>query len=764
MIRLPRIVPSSFLAVCLILPVARVRADDTPATPPAQPDAAAPTTQSSQSSDQTTDQSSQPSLSDLAGDFWHYGKIARYDLAADAGQKILDSSSQPRAILEAFEAVATQRGDNIDTWMLRWRTLPAPTDATQTAMVQKMRDVSDRLNNVINEGYESRRSDPDFISNTIIAMSQGARAYDNNLPRLQSSGELAVKVLVDFLRNPADRQYNSTVRRALRDLGRRALNPLVAATEMKDYDTLLDVVSALGDLGYDPAIPYLSRLANAPEVPDGIHVAARHALSQIGAADWAVTNPAEAFYRIAENFYYDKSSITPSGDKTAYVWFWTDDMGLTKLEVPTPIFGDVMAMRECEYALKLDPAKSTAVSLWLDANTKREVDLPAGATDPTHKDAPDAHYYNTSSGVQYLNAALARGLKDHDTAVVYKLAQAMQDIVGQSNMSRNGSEPIIQALFYPNRQVRYQAAFALAEALPTQPFQGSDRVVPLLAEALSQTSKINVLVVAPAQDDQLADLRAAVQSLGYPMVSASDPTEGATAATALSTVDLIIVSEDSDVGRTIDLRDSSAQLQGAPILVLTRSGASPYALRAATDPLMSTVLMPTKDKMVDAFKAEIPQVMQHSGTPALTDKQASDYARHAADLLAKLAIVRSPAFDMAAAQDGTLRALDDTRPEIAQAAGRVLANLDSVAAQNGLAAKAIDTNTPAEVRVSLFKSLATSAKFFGNRLDSTKISDIEQIVAQEKNADIRAAAAESRGALNLPADQARTLILAQSKV
>jgi len=90
--------------------------------------------------------------------------------------------------------------------------------------------------------------------------------------------------------------------------------------------------------------------------------------------------------------------------------------------------------------------------------------------------------------------------------------------------------------------------------------------------------------------------------------------------------------------------------------------------------------------------------------------------------------------------------------------------LDSQPAQTGLATKALDAQTAAPVRVSLFKSLVVSAKFFGNRLGPDKIAQIEQTVAGEKDPAIRSAAAEARGALNLPADQARALILAQSKM
>ena len=52
------------------------------------------------------------------------------------------------------------------------------------ASVQAMRQVTAKLDDVIAQGYATRRSDPNFIRQTIYEMSVGERAYDNNLPRL----------------------------------------------------------------------------------------------------------------------------------------------------------------------------------------------------------------------------------------------------------------------------------------------------------------------------------------------------------------------------------------------------------------------------------------------------------------------------------------------------------------------------------------------------------------------------------------------------
>ncbi len=776
MMRLSRIAFCFALALASPPPLMTARADDTtPAAAPANDATAAPAAVTPDTTAAPADTGAatqpaeapapQPSLGDLVDTFWHYGKIARYDLAADAGQKILDSGSDPNSILGAFENVVARHNDTIDIWMLRWRSLPV-SGTVDGASAKAMRGVAAKLGDIINQGYATRRNDPNYIRQTIFEMSNSERAYDNNLPRLAESGEVAVKIILDILRDPEQRQYHSTCRRALRDLGRKALNPLLAATEMTDYDTLLDVISALGDIDYDVAIPYLARLAKSPDVPEGIRVASRSALFHLGIARSEPLQTSGLFYSLAEKFYYGKSDIEPAGDKISYIWYWTSDLGLTRKEVPTPIFNDLLAMRAAEYAMKLDASNGSAVSLWLDANTKRETDLPAGAVDLTHKDDPDANYYNVSAGADFLNDALARATRDRNAAVALKLCQSLRNITGQSNLSGDSITPLMQALYFPNRQVRYAAAFALAQSLPSRPFAGADRVVPLLVEAVNETNKPGVMIVAPAGGASLtdADLRDAVQSLGYPVIAASNPTDAAAAAISLPTVELIIISEDSDVRKMVDLEQNIARLQGSSMLVLTHTPDSPYALASATDLLMNAAVMPPKAVLKDELKADIDAAREHSGTAVMSEQDAQSYALQAASLLEKLAITRGHALDVSVAEAGLLTALSDSRPQIASAAGKVLGTLSSTSAQNGLALKANSPATPAEVRVSLYQSLAESAKHIGNHLDAEQIVDLEKVVSTSTESAVRDAAAEARRALNLPADQARTLILKQSRV
>ena len=106
--------------------------------------------------------------------------------------------------------------------------------------------------------------------------------------------------------------------------------------------------------------------------------------------------------------------------------------------------------------------------------------------------------------------------------------------------------------------------------------------------------------------------------------------------------------------------------------------------------------------------------------------------------------------------------MEDSRPEIVKLAGEGLALLNNDDAQKGILLKATTDGTADDVKISLFKSLATSAKFFGNKLDAGQVESLDHVVGEAKTPEVQSAAAEARGALNLPSDIAKKLILDQA--
>ncbi|HEY0008434.1 MAG TPA: HEAT repeat domain-containing protein, partial [Tepidisphaeraceae bacterium] len=679
-------------------------------------------------------------------DFWHFGKIARYDAAASKAGEVSQSGAEPIKILEAFEKVAAARGDNLDEWMIRWQG------------VEQLREPVGALVKTLNEGRFTRRGDPEYISRNITRLSGGERPFSLAMVQLKESGELAVPMLLAAINDPAKPELAGPARRAIREIGRPALNPLVAATENDNANQLTTVIELLGDLGYDAAIPYLVRITES-QASDVVKQAANGALQRLG---FSGGTAGDLFYDLSEKLYYGRASLVADlRFPTANVWRFESGKGLARTPVPPPIFNDVMAMRAAEYALSLNTQKD-ALSLWLAANYKREADLPQGATDPTRApEQPPAHYYGVTAGPQYLNASLTRALRDRHSPVALAAVKSLQEIVGDANYAVNGASPLIAAMQYPDRRVRFEAAFTLAQALPQTKFDGQEAVVPLLAEAVAQTGQPSVLVVMPTQEA----VNAIVDPLkgdGFITAGAMNPAAAVSAAAAVPAIDVVIISDElppAEIETLLGNLAQSPKTRGAGKLFIVKSNASEWEARKASDSAIST----TTATDAAGLKPAITSAREAAGALPLDPETALQYALRGGELLKRLAISRGQVLDLAPARGTLLGALEEARPEVVKIAGESLALMNDADAQRGIAIKATAEGVPDDVKVSLFNSVATGAKFFGNKLDQAQVDAIDRVLREAENAEVKAAAAEARGALNLPSDQARTLILDQSK-
>jgi hypothetical protein len=724
----------------------------TPAAPAAPADAgagaaAAPAAPAAPEIDQNQ------GLRDDVEDYWHYGKIARYDLAAAYGKKLLGRTEPPLEILQNFEAVAADRQDSLDQWLLRWSNLDGAKDSPEA----QMRDTTSQLTKLLDSGRLERRKDPKYIADNIQRLAGGERAFTNAVAALRESGELAVPQMIDYLKDPAKAEYHDPIRRALVALGRSVLNPLLAATSLTGNDqALMTIISALADIGYDTAVPYLARLKEDPKQSLAIHEAAESALTQLG-ANTANKNLADLFYALAEKFYYGNAPIVfDPKSPTATLW-GCDGTTLSMTEVPQGIFNDLMAMREARSALELGTGRSDALSLWLAANNKREVDL-AGGTDPTASKL-SADFYNVDAGAQYLNAVLTRSMQDHNSPVAVKAIKSLAQIVGQGSLGSGstGNAPLIDAMSYPDRIVRFEAAFALAAALPQKAFAGGEQVVPLLAEAVAQTGVANVLIIAPSQDQQ-TKLTGFLK--GYGTAAGTDAQTAFAQALSLPAIDVILIPEelgDAEIQRAFDLASHSPRLARAARVIITASKASHWTEAALNDPLLTTTQATDAASLVKDVEA----ARQRVGGLPLDPKIATDYALRAAHLLEQVAISHTPAYDLSAAEPTLMTSLADTRPEVAEAAASVLSLMDSKAAQPAILAKALDDKTSDDVKTSFYKSLAVSARTFGNHIDQDGVDSLQKVIEGSATPDVRTAAAQFRGALNLPTDEAKQLIISQ---
>ena len=94
--------------------------------------------------------------------------------------------------------------------------------------------------------------------------------------------------------------------------------------------------------------------------------------------------------------------------------------------------------------------------------------------------------YATTAGPEYLHQTLARAVNDRNAAVALGAVEALGTNAGERSLmyTMGPAQPLLQALSFGDRAVRYSAAIAIANAGPREGFNESRLVVQNLAEAL----------------------------------------------------------------------------------------------------------------------------------------------------------------------------------------------------------------------------------------------------------------------------------------
>lgn len=686
------------------------------------------------------------SLKQYADDFLHYSLVNNAELAKANAQAILNANAQPADLLAAFEQAAN--GRNPREIMLR------------NEKREDLREVSAQLLDKLEEGYRAVSRDPQRIRAEVARLTEGPRAYNNARDRLVAAGAYGAPIFLETLQDGSKKQAHPFVLRIMTEIGRPLLPPLLEALKTKDNALKLALVEVIGQIGYPQALPEL-RLLQADNSTDAeVKRAVDQAINRIDRTGGAAkSSPAELFLAAGRNYYVQKASYQPASTEEKINPIWNFDNGLNNvvpIDVPTPIWNSVMAMRCAESALKLESNNSGAISLWLAASLRKEINLPQGATDPTRQGGkPDAAFYALAAGPVYVNPVLGQALADRDTALALKAIDALEKTGGIQGLISGNDAPLIRALNDSERAVRLRAAFALARANPATQFPASFRVVPTLAEALGGGGGATVLVVSPDENtrNKLADaLRTSEPP--YTVFSAATFSQAVQQSRSASTISAAIVPFGPEANAVGSFRDQDARLGHTAVIVM----ATPEQAQGASAGVQ--VIDPSAD--ADAVKAALAKAVGTPSAPTDAD-DAGKVTATALELLKDLAADHKSIYNVNDALPALTAALRDKNAAVASGAAGVIGHLNSPEGQKALAAAALSSDTDAALRAPFFVALAESAKRTGNALDSAAVNSLIKVVSTESDAATKDAAATALGALNVPSNQASALILQQVK-
>jgi len=681
-------------------------------------------------------------LADLWVNFLHGIKVVREDLAESYGQAILESGAEPREI-----------------YLLSVETPGSQTILERGTRLKGMEQIIARLRNMIEEGYEAERANPEQIAESIAMLPKSVRAHEIATRRLQQSGEYAMPQLIQKLMDPKTptilREGIVTV---LPRLGKEAVRPLSVALLSGDTRLQEMLANALGQIEYPHAAPRLKELAQREGLLDRTRKIATAALVACMGQEAMEKPLASLYYDQAVKYYYRAESVAPDPryDK-ANVWYWREGLGLDFKPVPREIFCDIYAMRMARLALEHDADFYPAVSLWLAANLRKEADLPAGATDPTRgEDQPPARYYALAGGARYLQDVLARALNDRNSAVALGAIEALARTTGARNLVKpvaGGAQPLVEAITYPDRNVRFLAAISLADALPAEPFMGHHMVMSVLNEALRQTGRKVALIIAAATEQRNV-LKDAARTAGYDVIDDADPNKALVAARASSGLDVAILTAKPDPAGVIAALRQDEHFAALPVVVAATS----QNLRALAESDKRMVLIAAEAQAETVIRALAKAAELGAGEP-LTAEQADAWTIRAAGSIRLLGLTGNEVYDITRTHRALATVLDSGRSEVQIAAAEALAAMRLPEAQQAIVKLACTAEADEKVRVAAFGALSESIRRFGNQLTDAQAAEIIDVVLAEKSPPVQDAASETLGAMSLPSEKIKSLIL-----
>jgi len=678
----------------------------------------------------------------------HYFKIARFDLAAQHAEKVLAADPDPATVLALAESPTT--GYDLVVRMLR---------------VEAMSEVAPKILALAEEGHRAKKTDTDRIQSNLLRLDEGPRPYFLAMKELRYSGPYVVPHALAILQDPGQKDLHPFVRRALVDLGDPVVRPLVRALATPNSGLKETIIDILGDIGHPGALPALKAVVEHPDATKGAKGAASKAIIKIADKSMLQTPAKQLYLDLANKYYYDKIPVADVHQPTTDVFGWVQGTGLLYRAAPSKAVNEILASRACSDALKVDPGALAAVSLWVSAVMQMEADLEDGQAreaDPfLPEDMPSVDFFARAVGQQHLYNVLDRALRDENTPVAARACRALEDTANEEFLdlyaeSKAGS-PLVMALTYPDRRVRFAAAFALAAIRPREPFTGAGKVIPTLSEALNLEAAKSILLVEP-KDDNRNRLQAELKDEGWNVVTATSGNEAIAKARAMPRADAVVISSKTrHVGHAdvVSILRSDYHTAMTPIVVL--SWPDDPVKAAWLKKRVPYIQAVDHDLEPAALLEQVTALKKEAGSLVLDEEAARAASLEAAGVLKNIAL-SSRVYSAKRARQSLLESLVNRPDALVISVLGALAEIADGEITRAMADVALDAERAKPVRVAALESLARSARLVGNQLTQPQIAALQEM-ATETDDDLRDAAGEALGALDLDAAEGAKLIL-----
>ncbi|MFG0283424.1 MAG: HEAT repeat domain-containing protein, partial [Phycisphaerales bacterium JB039] len=611
------------------------------------------------------------------------------------------------------------------------------------------------------QGRLDKARDPAEIAKNIQLLTGNLRNRTFGRERLLAAKEYAVPQLLEQLMADRDPALRTEIYTLLIDMAEQAVVPLSVALLEVDQRAQETIASILGRIQIPTAIPFLAEVAQTTD-SETVAAACKDALERIRGGGRAV-DAADAYRGLGEVYYDEQQSVTSfPGEPFQLLWEYVPATGLLMRPIETNVYHEAMAMRLAERSLTLraDPNRAS-IALWVASNLRRELEQRPGYQNPAYpEDRRDAMYYAVASGADIAQSVLARALRPSfpEPQLARRAIAALQQTAGGESLwtgSDGRPQPLLTALTYPTRRIQYESALALAAAQPTRPFDGSQRVAPILAGAVVGAGEQYALIITGDSEVHRA-LRDIIEGAGYtvgPFAQSFSDVEQ-----QLSTwpsVDLVVMHQPRAAAiQTVQRARNIDQLVASPILVLAGNDDYRDLERDLEDDHALAVRLIGIDARM--MRQAVTDLATRTYGGPITEAEARAYAALSLDLLRDLAVSGNSVIRVGDVTGQLVAALRANAGGHGLKIADVLSWIGEPEAQQQILDAALGAS--GEERLAYLATASASARRFGDMLSDRQRLEVMRIARASDDAEATAAAG-LLGALNIQSNDLAPLIL-----
>jgi len=640
-----------------------------------------------------------------------------------------------------------------DAMLLTLRDDFGPGAFARLANQPELQPLSTQLAERVNRVFRERGASPERVTQLLDDLSGPSDKAFAARQALINAGDAVAPAVIQRLQNTADEEVRRQLSDVLVAMGEPVLPALHASLSAPGDDLRVQMIAVIGRIGVTGSIPHLYFPAYAPDQPVAVKMAARNALAAIAQRSRVSTDrvePADAAAQLRQaalrSIERGQTAREPAAKPTTSdvrVWSWDDAQGTVRSALMPPRDAALYeGTRFARQAFMLSPDASDAQALYLAFLMAFDA-AQAGTTEPPA--GPGTSFeLAVAAGPETAASILQLSLR-HDLPRAAVGALAVLAKTASPNLLLGADSPLSQALNYPDPRVQLGAAVTVLRLHPDRTFRDANRVVEILARALSSSDVPTAVVIEP-NPQRGSTIAGFTRDMGYDAVLAPTGQSGFTAAAEETIPAFVLVNLNVarwPLSQTIANLRADTRTRHLPIVVygppegdwsVSKSigERSTYFRGPRVDDPRADVTAfladtpatayVTQTTTTGAFAAQLRPVLAALSATPLSPAERAEQRAVAAYWLAQIADTgRSGVFPLERAEAALISALSD--PALTANVLIALAAIPSPATQRAIAEVALMPNADPSVRVTAANELANHVRRNGLSLpDETVVA------------------------------------------